>query len=57
MSLLKRSEQSQKMFDVTYVLCFKSDTYPYSRFREVGPHGDLLSCAHVRIAVSLKGGF
>lgn len=31
-------------------------THPNSCFCEVGPHGDLLPCAHVRVAVPLKGG-
>lgn len=32
------------------------ESYPDSGLGEVGPHGYLLSCAHVRVAVPLKGG-
>lgn len=31
--------------------------YPNSRFREVGPHGDLLARGHVWVAVPCEGGF
>lgn len=30
-------------------------SYPHSGFGQVGPHGDLLPGAHVRVAVPLKG--
>lgn len=31
-------------------------SYPHSGFGQVGPHGDLLPGAHVRVAIPLEGG-